>query len=68
MAVALLAWAAAVLGGAGSIGLASTTALNAALLALAVGLSLKPRSEGRAWRLFKYSSPYVVLTVLSSAA
>jgi protoheme IX farnesyltransferase len=68
MAVALLAWAAAVLGGACSIGLASTTALNAALLALAVGLSLKPRSEGRAWRLFKYSSPYVVPTILSSAA
>jgi len=68
VAAALLAWTAATLGGVGLIGLASTTALNLVLLALAVGLLLKPRSGRRAWRLFKYSSPYVVLTLLSSAA
>lgn len=68
MAAALLTSTAALLGGVGLIGLASTAALNLILLTLALGLLIKPRSGRRAWRLFKYSSPYVVLTLLSSAA
>jgi len=66
IAIALLALRAASMRHLSPAGLASTLGLNAILVALALKLVQRPLAGRRAWRLYKFSSPYVVLLLLSA--
>ncbi len=67
IATASLSYVPAILGDYGLLYVVGASALNTVLLALSLSLAFKPISGRRAWRLYKFTAPYILLLLLVAA-